>query len=123
MHCGFQSDQPEGTMKTFKTGALVSSALTCAMSIPFAAGAGEPIAVAATKVNYGDKLEMVLDDKNAGRMVYFFSFHAVNKAIKGGNLVDGSKNTGGGYADITNGRGHLSGFDVNEQDGDIYKAS
>ena len=109
-------------MKTFTVGNLLSFALACAMSIPFAAWAGEPVAVAATKVNYGDKFEVVLDDKNANRMVYFFSFHAINKALKGGNLIDGSKNTGGGYADITNGRGHLSGFDVNEIDGDTYKA-
>jgi len=109
-------------MKPVNVGTLVVSALACTLSIVSGAQAGEPVVVAASKINHGDKFEVVLDDKNTGRMVYYFSFHAVNNASKGGDLVDGSKNTGGGWADMTNGRGHLSGFDVNEKDGDSYKA-
>jgi hypothetical protein len=110
------------TLKMHIATVFACGAVVLATGSPIAALAGVQMAVAAIKVNKGDKFELVLDDKNAGRMVYFFSFHAINKAIKGGDLVDGVKNTGGGYADITQGRGHVSGFDVNEEDGDIWKA-
>jgi len=111
-------------MKTGKTrfAALLGiSALACAITTPFAASAAEKMQIATTKVNKGDKFEVVLDDKTTGRLVFFSSWHATYRQTKGGNLFDGVNNTGGGYADLTQGHGHASGFDVNEKGGDIYK--
>jgi hypothetical protein len=108
-------------METIKRVMLACSGLVCAVVTPLAASAGENVTFAAIKINKADKFELVLDDKNAGRMVFFSSFRAVNKQTKGGDLIDGMNNTGGGYADITQGRGHISGFDVNEKEGDTWK--
>src|SRR3954466_8583428 len=113
------------TFQTYTRGrftTLLGCGLAFVIAMPLATSAGEQTPISAVKVNKGGKFELILDDKKAGRMVYFFSFHAVNKALKGGNLVDGVVNTGGGFADTTNGLGHISGFDVNEKDGDIWKA-
>ena len=97
------------------------SALACAMATSVTASAGEQMQYATTKVNKSDKFEVVLDDKNVGRLVFFSSWHATYKQTKGGNLFDGVNNTGGGYFDLLQGHGHASGFDVNEKGGDIYK--
>jgi hypothetical protein len=115
----------EAKMKTRKrclAGLLGIGGLTCAVATPLAALAGEQMQIAQTKINKGDKFEVVLDDKNAGRLVFFTSWHAVYKQTKGGNLLDGVNNTGAGYVDLTQGHGHESGFDVNEKGGDTYKS-
>ncbi len=109
------------TRKPHLAGLLGISALACSIATPFAVSAGEQMQIALSKVNKGDKFELVLDDKNTGRMVFFTSFHSTFKQTKGGNLFDGVNNTGGGYADFTQGHGHITGFDVNEKDGDTYK--
>jgi hypothetical protein len=96
-------------------------AAVCNAALPTPALA-EQVPVAAVKVNKGDKFELVLDDKAAGRMVYYFSFHAVNKGIKGGDWVEGRKNVGAGWGDLTQGRGHVHGFDVNGEGADVWKA-
>jgi hypothetical protein len=111
-------------MKTHKprlADLLGISALACAIATPLAVSAGEQMQIAFSKVNKGDKFELVLDDKNTGRMVFFTSFRSTFKQTKGGNLLDGVNNAGGGYADFTQGRGHITGFDVNEKDGDTFK--
>ena len=109
------------TSKRFLAGPLAIGVLACAMAAPLAASAGEVMDVAMTKVNKGDKFEVVLDDKNSGRFVFFTSWHATWKQTKGGTLIDGVNNTGAGYGQLTQGHGVVSGFDTNEKEGDIYK--
>ena len=82
----------------------------------------ESTTVSMTKSNKNDKFEVVLDDKNAGRLIFFVAYHATWKQTKGGNLINGVNNKGSGYADLTNGRGHISGADIEEKDGDSYKS-
>jgi hypothetical protein len=93
-------------------------ALSCAGTIAVA----EPTSISMTKNNKNDKFEVVLDDKNAGRLIFFVAYHGTWKQTKGGTLIDGGNNKGSGYADLTNGRGHISGADIEEKDGDSYKS-
>ena len=67
------------------------------------------------------KFEVLLEDRNAGRLVYYFTFKADNKQVEGGDLFDASTNTGGGFADLVKGAGPVNGFDLYQKDGDIYK--
>ena len=86
-----------------------------------AATAGEKIETHWTKVNKSDKFEVMLDEKSSGRFAFFMAFHATYKQTKGGNLFDGVNNKGQGTAVLVNGNGPVSGFDINEKDGDTYK--
>jgi len=83
--------------------------------------AAEQFVVVWTKNNIGDKAEVIVDDKGTGRFANFFSFHAVQKQTNG-SAYDGIVNKGSGTCDLVQGRGHCSGFDVNEKDGDMWRA-
>jgi len=85
------------------------------------AAAGEKIETHWTKVNKTDKFEVMLDEKSSGRFAFFVAFHATFKQTRGGNLFDGVNNKGQGTAVLVNGNGPVSGFDINEKDGDTYK--
>src|SRR6185503_21109731 len=73
------------------------------------------------KVNKTDKYEVMLDEKSTGRSVFFIAFHGTDKQTKGGDLFDGVNNKGQGTASLFQGNGPVSGFDVDEKDGDTYK--
>jgi hypothetical protein len=109
------------TSTRYLAGPLATAALAGALAAPLAAAAGEVTQVAMTKVNKGDKFEVVLDDKNSGRFVFFTTWHAIWKQTKGGSLIDGVNNTGSGVGQLTSGQGVVSGFDLNEKGGDTYK--
>ena len=89
--------------------------------LPITTIAGEPINWTLTKVNKPDKFELLFEDKKSGRTVAFLTFNAITKQTKGGTLMDGLKNSGTGYVDQTQGRGHFHGFDVFEKEGDIWR--
>ena len=93
-------------------------AMTTAMG---AAIAGERMEAHWTKVNKTDKLEVMLDEKSSGRFAFFTAFHATYKQTKGGSLFDGVNNKGQGTGVLVNGNGPVSGFDINEKDGDTFK--
>jgi len=86
-----------------------------------AAVAAEKIETHWSKVNKTDKFEVMLDEKSSGRFAFFVAFHATFKQTKGGSLFDGMNNKGQGTAVFVNGNGPISGFDINEKDGDTYK--
>jgi hypothetical protein len=73
------------------------------------------------QTNKTDKLEVMLDEKSSGRFAFFTAFHATFKQTKGGSLFDGVNNKGQGTGVLVNGNGPVSGFDINEKDGDTYK--
>jgi len=83
--------------------------------------AGEKMEVRLTKVNKTDKFEVMLDDKSTGRMAFYFAYHGTYKQEKGGALFDGMNNKGQGSGGMFQGNGPVSGFDVNEKEGDTYR--
>ena len=83
--------------------------------------AGDKMEVRLNKINKTDKFEVMLDDKSAGRFSFFMAFHGVYKQTRGGNLFEGVINKGQGTAVFFQGNGPVSGYDINEKDGDTYK--
>ena len=83
--------------------------------------AGEKMEVRLSKTNKTDKFEVMLDDKSAGRFSFFMAFHGTYKQTRGGSLFEGVNNTGQGTGVLFQGNGPVSGFDVDEKDGDSYK--
>ena len=109
------------TRNSHMTSLLWISALACAIATPVAVSAGEQMQIEYSKVNKSGKFELMLDDKNTGRFVFFFSYNLTFKQTKGGSLFDGVNNSGTGVAYCTQGQGNISGFEVIEKDGDSYK--
>jgi len=83
--------------------------------------AGDKIEVRMNKINKTDKYEVLLEDKSSERLAFFIAFHGTYQQTKGGNLFDGVNNKGQGNGVLFQGSGPVSGFDVDEKDGDIYK--
>ena len=83
--------------------------------------AGDKMEVRLSKINKTDKFEVMLDDKSAGRFAFFIAFHGTYKQTKGGDLFEGVNNKGQGTAALFQGNGPVSGYDIDEKDGDIYK--
>jgi hypothetical protein len=85
------------------------------------ATAGEQVNFTAVKTNHSEKFEPLFEDKQSGRMAAMLAYSATLKQTSGGDLMDGMKNTGTGYIETTNGRGHAHGWDVLEKGGDLVK--
>ena len=100
---------------------IVSTLLGLAL-VAGSAVAGDKMEVRLSKVNKNDKFEVMLDDKSAGRFTFFMAFHGTYKQMRGGNLFEGVVNKGQGNGVFFQGNGPVSGFDINEKDGDSYKS-
>jgi hypothetical protein len=87
----------------------------------FNASAGEQVNWTGVKTNHMEKFEPLFEDKQSGRLAAMFVYSATIKTTNGSNLMDGAKNTGTGYTEQTNGRGHMHGWDIIEKGGDLVR--
>jgi hypothetical protein len=83
--------------------------------------AGDKMEVRLNKINKTDKFEVMLDDKSAGRFSFFMAFHGTYKQTRGGILFEGVNNKGQGTGVLFQGNGPVSGYDIDEKEGDTYK--
>src|SRR4051812_8613165 len=82
-HQSLQEERVMVLKAAFKYGCIL--ALSCTANIAVA----EPTSISMTKNNKNDKFEVVLDDKNAGRLIFFVAYHGTWKQTKGSTLIDG----------------------------------
>lgn len=83
--------------------------------------AGDKMEVRLNKINKTDKFEVMLDDKSAGRFSFFMAFHGTYKQTRGGTLFEGVNNKGQGTGVLFQGNGPVSGYDIDEKEGDTYR--
>ena len=102
---------------------LPSALVLCGMTIAVGSAlAGEKMEIVRNKVNKNDQYEVMLNDKSVGRLAFFIAYHGTYKQTKGGDLFDGVNEKGQGTAVLLQGNGPISGFNLNEKEGDTFRS-
>jgi hypothetical protein len=110
-------------MRKLYTVIAVTGSALAAVGSASVASAADAITVKLIETSKNGDFQILTQDKNTGRLEYRFSFHAENKQVQGGDLLDASTNTGQGYADLIRGNGLTSGMDLYEKDGSKFNVS
>ena len=102
---------------------LFGAVLLCGFAVAVGSvWAGEKMEIVRNKVNKNDQYEVMLDDKSTGRMAFFLAYRGTYKQTKGGDLFDGVNEKGQGTGILLQGNGTISGFNVDEKEGDSFRS-